>query len=106
MKLKIQVVSVADTGEEETIEVASVERNEPLRLDTLGLTLAEGKEILKDIQQVLVEQQITAHLRREAQAEAFRALSKPRIAAEPKSHLSFRRWRRRSECAGVLAPRG
>ena len=62
MKFKIQVVSIADTGEQETLEVAIVERRDPLRLDTLGLSLAEGKEILKDIQQVMVEHQTTAYM--------------------------------------------
>ena len=47
MKFKIQVVAVSDDGREQTREIASLERDD-LRPETLGLTLAESKAILKD----------------------------------------------------------
>jgi hypothetical protein len=60
MKLKVQFVSVVD-GHEEVREVADLER-EMLEPETLGLTLAEGKSLLKGLQETLVEWQTTAYL--------------------------------------------
>jgi hypothetical protein len=61
MKYAIQVVITTDEGPTETQELACVER-EDLTPTTLGLTLAEGKAILKALQAVVVEQQMTAYL--------------------------------------------
>jgi hypothetical protein len=61
MKFKIQVVTVSDDGREENREIASLERQE-LQPETLGLTPAESKAILKDIQEIVVEQQATDFL--------------------------------------------
>jgi hypothetical protein len=46
----------ADDGHLETCEITSVERKD-LKPETLGLTLAEGKAILKDIQEIVIQQQ-------------------------------------------------
>jgi hypothetical protein len=61
MKYAIQVVITTDEGQTETRDIACVER-EDLTPTTLGLTLAEGKTILKALQEVVVEQQMTAYL--------------------------------------------
>jgi hypothetical protein len=61
MKFKIQVITVSDEGGEECREVASLERQE-LGPETLGLTLAESKAILRDIQEIVVERQATDFL--------------------------------------------
>ena len=53
MICKIQVVIIGDDGREETRELACLERSD-LKPETLGLTLAEGKMILKDLQQIVV----------------------------------------------------
>lgn len=42
--------------------VAELERDSTLRLETTGLTLAEGKQILKHLQEVVVEEQVHACL--------------------------------------------
>ena len=60
MKFKIQVISISDDGQEQTREITTLERNE-LSLATLGLTLAESKAILKDLQEIVVEQQATTY---------------------------------------------
>jgi hypothetical protein len=60
-KYAIQVVITTDEGQIETQHIACVER-EDLTPTTLGLTLAEGKTILKALQAVVVEQQMTAYL--------------------------------------------
>jgi hypothetical protein len=61
MKYAIQVVITTDEGQTETRDIACLER-EDLTPTTLGLTLAEGKAILKALQEIVVEQQMTAYL--------------------------------------------
>jgi hypothetical protein len=61
MKYAIQIVITTDKGQTETQDIASIER-EDLTPTTLGLTLAEGKAILKALQAVVVRQQLTAYL--------------------------------------------
>ena len=56
MIFKLQVVVIADDGQQETCEITSVERKD-LKPATLGLTLAEGKSILKDIQEIVIQRQ-------------------------------------------------
>ncbi len=51
MKVKVQVVSITDDGQETMRELACIERDD-LTPETLGLTLAEGKAILQSLQQV------------------------------------------------------
>jgi hypothetical protein len=53
---KLQVVAIAEDGHQETCEITSVERRD-LKPETLGLTLAEGKAILKGIQQIVIQRQ-------------------------------------------------
>ena len=61
MKYTVHVAITTDEGQTETQEIACVER-EDLSPITLGLTLAEGKAILKGLQAVVVQQQLTAYL--------------------------------------------
>ena len=61
MICKIQVVTLGEGGREETVEIACLERTD-LKPETLGLTLAEGKRILKDLQQIVVESQVASFL--------------------------------------------
>jgi hypothetical protein len=61
MICKIQVVTLGENGREETFEIACLERTD-LKPETLGLTLAEGKRILKDLQQIVVESQVASFL--------------------------------------------
>jgi len=56
MTFQIRLVAVEDNGQEQVHELTSVQRAE-LKLETLGLSLAESKAILRDIQRVMVEQQ-------------------------------------------------
>jgi hypothetical protein len=61
MICKIQVVIIGEDGREETRELAYLERTD-LKPETLGLTLAEGKMILKGLQQIVVERQVSTSL--------------------------------------------
>src|SRR5207248_10864098 len=59
--LKIQLVSVAEDGSE-SIEDLLVLTKEHERLEQLGLTLGEGKQLLREVQRRIVQQQATAFL--------------------------------------------
>jgi hypothetical protein len=59
MICKVQVVIIGEDGREETRELACLERTD-LKPETLGLTLAEGKMILKGLQQIVVERQVSS----------------------------------------------
>ena len=61
MICKIQVLTIGDDGREERREIACLERTD-LKPETLGETLAEGKMILKDLQQIVVECQVASSL--------------------------------------------
>jgi hypothetical protein len=61
MIYKIQVITIAEDGRKEIREITSIQRTD-LKPATLGLTLAEGKTILKDIQQIVIEQQSSSCL--------------------------------------------
>jgi hypothetical protein len=61
MKLKVQVVTLTDDGEESIRDVACVEREE-LTPAILGLSIADSKAILQGIQDVVVEWQMHAYL--------------------------------------------
>jgi hypothetical protein len=59
--LKIQLVSVAEDGSESAEELL-VLTNEHERLEQVGLTLAEGKQLLREVQRRVVQQQAMAFL--------------------------------------------
>jgi hypothetical protein len=61
MICKLQVVTLGEDGRQETGEIACLKRTD-LKPETLGLTLAEGKRILKDLQQIMVEGQVASFL--------------------------------------------
>src|SRR5438128_1693267 len=65
VQLKIQLVSVAEDGSESTQELVVLTK-EHERLEHLGLTLAEGKQLLREVQRRAVQQQATAFLAAQA----------------------------------------
>jgi len=63
VKLTVQVVVHADDGTEAVArEVFTLQREEPLALDTLGLQLAEAKDLLAAVQDTLVSHQVSTAL--------------------------------------------
>src|SRR5215469_7267396 len=58
MKFRLQLVVVSDAGQEHVTEIAQFER-QGVAIETLGLTLAEGKLILKNVQQEMVQEQVS-----------------------------------------------
>ena len=58
MRVKLQLVLCDDDGREETVtDIVSLNKDSH-RLEHLGLTLAESKQLLKLIQKKLLQQQI------------------------------------------------
>jgi len=57
MKFRLQLIMVQENGPEQVQDLAELERQEELRPETTGLTLAESKQILQTLQQAVVEQQ-------------------------------------------------
>jgi len=49
MNFRIEVICVGDDGTEQRREVLAVSKD-ALTIDTLGLTLAEGKELVANVQ--------------------------------------------------------
>ena len=63
MKFRVELTYIAD-DREEVLPIACLERDE-IALETLGLTLAEGKAILTAIQEVMVEKPLAAYVERQ-----------------------------------------
>ena len=63
MKFRLQLIMVSDSGQEQVQDVAQLER-EGVTIETLGLTLAEGKLILKKVQAAMVWEQVNEALLR------------------------------------------
>jgi hypothetical protein len=61
VQLKVQLVSVAEDGSESAEELLVLTK-EHGRLEQVGLTLAEGKRLLREVQRRVVEQQAMAFL--------------------------------------------
>lgn len=57
MKFRVEVICVNDEGAEQRRDVMQTERRE-LAMETLGLSLAEGKALLQGVQDFVASQQI------------------------------------------------
>jgi hypothetical protein len=62
MQCKIQLVMCTDDGREETVTDLVTLNKDCQRIEHLGLTLAEVKQLLTTIQQRLLAQQVSAFL--------------------------------------------
>ncbi len=61
MKFQIQVICQDDSGDEQHRQLMELSRDE-LIMETLGLTLVEGKQLLHDLQRCVVDRQAAAYL--------------------------------------------
>jgi len=64
MKFRVEVICVNDEGAEKRSSVMEMERDE-LAMETLGLSLAEGKAILRGMQDFVASQQTVEYLDRQ-----------------------------------------
>ena len=62
MRVKLQLVMCSDEGQEETVtDVITLNKNSQ-RIEHLGLTLAEAKQLLSTLQRHLLQQQVDTFL--------------------------------------------
>jgi hypothetical protein len=62
MRVKLQLVLYSDEGQEETVtDVITLNKN-PRRIEHLGLTLAEAKQLLSTLQRHLLQHQVDTFL--------------------------------------------
>jgi hypothetical protein len=78
MNFRLELICVKEDGTEERREVLTFAK-EQLVMETLGLTVAEGKTLLSAVQACVVEEQAQAHL---AQHRACAACGKPHRSKE------------------------
>jgi hypothetical protein len=62
MRVKLQLVMCSDEGDEETVTDVIILNKNHQRIEHLGLTLAESKQLLSTLQRHLLQQQITPFL--------------------------------------------
>jgi hypothetical protein len=63
MRFRVEVICVNDEGTEQRHGVMEMERRK-LAMETLGLSLAEGKAILRGVQDFVASQQTSEDLQR------------------------------------------
>ena len=63
MKFRVEVICSDEEGVEQRCDVLEMERKQ-LAMETLGLSLADGKAILQGVQDFVTAQQVTEDLRR------------------------------------------
>ena len=61
MKFRIEVICINEDGSEQRSNVTEIQRQE-LVMETFGLSIAEGKTILREVQDLLTAQQIAKYL--------------------------------------------
>src|SRR5712691_6746833 len=81
MNFRIEVICVADDGTAQRREILTVAK-EQLTMETLGLTLAEGKALVATVQTYVVAQQAAAYLE---QQRPCSSCGKPHLSKEPRS---------------------
>ena len=69
MRFKVELVVCTEDGQEDTVHEMMVLDKACQRIEHLGLTLAEAKQSLAELQQCLVDQQTSAFVVAHAQCE-------------------------------------
>jgi len=80
MNVRLELICVKEDGTEERREVLTFAK-EQLAMETLGLTVAEGKALLSAVQTCVVEAQTTTYL---VERRACAACGKPHRSKEPR----------------------
>ena len=75
MRVKLQLVLCDDDGQHTTVTDVVTLKKDATRLEHLGLTLKEAKQLLKTIQHRLLQRQIDAFLGLDHGVGHFRPLS-------------------------------
>jgi hypothetical protein len=109
VRLRVQVVIEPDDDEERdsdrqtTIvrEVAAIRRDTELRVDTLGLQLAEAKDLLQRVQEVVIDEQVRSYL---AEQLVCQQCGRQHAHKDTKDHRHAHAVRHRAIGLSTLAP--
>ena len=85
MRVKLQLVLSNDDGREETVTDIVSWNKDSHRIEHLGLTLAESKQLLTRIQKKLLQQQIERYLETRSQCRIAVPRSRPRTIRTARS---------------------
>ena len=118
MRVRIQVVIDSDDdGPAVVHEVANLERGD-LRIDTLGLQLAEAKNLLQRVQEIVIDEQVRTCLAEQVACPCCGRARRHKDAGTMvvrtlfgTLHLRSPRWRHcpwqpQPTCCGAAKPRG
>ncbi len=101
MRFRVEVICVNDEGTEQRRDVMEMERQE-LATETLGLTLAEGKAILRGVQDFVASQQTVEYLDRQRNCTRLpSAVSQQGNGSQHRAH-SIRAGRGAQSAVGAL----
>ena len=90
MKLKVQLVVCADDGREEPVQEVATFDKDRQRIEHLGLTLAEAKQLLATLQQHLVTRQASTFVAARDPVRSVRGNAPAQRAAY--AHLPHSLW--------------
>ena len=85
MRVKLQLVMCSDDGQEETVTDIVTLQKDTQRIEHLGLTLREAKQLLNTIQKHLLQHQVEAFLERAQPARTAALPSKPKALIPARS---------------------
>ena len=89
MKIRVQVLIESETGNTDAAENIVCLEREDLRLENLGLALAEAKSILAGVQQSMVDRQIEEYIDQEACCSLWEGTAPQRA---PSPYVSYAVW--------------
>jgi len=102
MSVRVEVVCISGDGDEQRQQVLTIERQE-LAMETLGLSLNEGKALLAGVQDFVVAQQVHNDLERRRVCPHATDGTPARIPAAHRSARYSVEWRCRTR-DGTGAP--
>ena len=85
MRVKLQLVMCTDDGQEETVTDIVTLQKDSQRIEHLGLTLREAKQLLNTIQKHLLQHQVAAFLLRAQPVQTAALSSKPKAIIPARS---------------------
>src|ERR1700738_988504 len=94
MRFRLQLITISDDGSELIHPVAELARGRELRPETTALTLAEGKQILKQVQQVVIDEQVQTCMAQHRQCAICGELLSPKGHHQIKLQIRSPRLRR------------
>jgi hypothetical protein len=102
MNVRIELVCVSADGSEQCRNVLAIERRE-LAMETLGISLAESKAMLKSVQDFVIAQQVSEDLGTDGRVPNADSGTRPKTLVARSSRVYSALWRYRIR-GGTGAP--